>query len=151
MVKIKKIRRAYDSPTGTQLRIFDEDDEFIGYANFGMEKPMIGKIHNIKIHPELQKHGLLTAFLPSILNDLRCRGAEKVVLSAHGEKRQIWAKIGFEESWHEETFSDMEKDISALSPDCPLVFPEDDQPGRVFVDYWSARRRRERIRKKREE
>lgn len=144
MVKIEKIKRTYDSSSGTQLRIFDEDEQFIGYANFGMEKPTIGKIHQVEIHPELYQHGLLTAFLPHILDDLRCRGAQKVVLAANPENQRVWAKFGFKEGGSEATLSNMEKNISELSPDCPLEFPEDEQAGRVFHDYWLRRRRRRR-------
>jgi len=151
-VKIKQIKRTYDSPGGgTQLRIFDEDGIFMGYANFGMESKEIGKIHMVKIHPELEKHGLLTAFLPYIFDDLRCRGAEKVVLSAAREKIEIWEKFGFKEIISGlVSVGNMEKNISELSPDCPLEFPEDEQPGRVFENYWSRRRRLEKIRKRRE-
>jgi len=118
--------KKYDTKNAVELEFFDEDtQQEIGHAVYGIESSWTsrngkdiqikkGKIYDVIIDDKYQKKGILRQTLPGILCDLKCKGAEDIIM-LHDLSGGAWRKLGFKKI---KDSNDSYIDIKKFECDC---------------------------------
>ena len=119
------VKRIYDTGDHTRLEFTDEDKDdkpVIGFINYGddPDRPRTGRIHDAVLDEEYRGKGVIEQMVPSILCDLKCRGAEAVTITTVSPK--LGARSGFEMKLDRGLgkFKNMERDLADLQCACKL-------------------------------
>jgi GNAT superfamily N-acetyltransferase len=113
----------YLTKNSAQIGLFDKKHKK-GFINYGIERDRIGKIYDAYICKNYRNKGYLKEILPYLINDLKKKDCNKIVLNSATNIIPIWNKIGFKEvecPENSHNFFNMELDVSRISIDDSLM------------------------------